>query len=384
VTAAEGSPGNTTGASPGNRAEGSPVNVPERAPEESPAQPSRSSNSLRPTREVRTDASLGRPGRSGGATGGLRRLRSLTPSALGARAGRARFPLAAPNWPESVPRPAPTPELGVHYDTGWARRYPVRLARAVVLDNVTRPLAKVIASPQIRGEEALRDLDGPIIFASNHVSHADTPLLLSCLPLRYRHRTVVAAAADYFFDRRWKADTWSFLLAAIPIERTKINRRSVDLAAELLEDDWNLVIFPEGGRSPDGWGQTFHPGGAAYLATRTGAPVVPVHLDGTRHLLPKGRTALRRTRTTVTFGTPLRPDEGEHARQFSVRIETAVATMADEATTDWWTARTRAAQGTTPPLQGPATPAWRRAWALSSAPDRTETDDGNRWPRRAD
>ena len=80
-------------------------------------------------------------------------------------------------------------------------------------------------------------------------------------------------------------------------------------AAELLEDGWNLVIFPEGGRSPDGWTQPFR-GGAAYLARRTGRPVVPVYLHGTRHVLPKGGKGIRRTRTTVTFGTPLWPRRG--------------------------------------------------------------------------
>jgi 1-acyl-sn-glycerol-3-phosphate acyltransferase len=310
-------------------------------------------------------------------------VRRLTPAAILARAGRVRFPVSAPSWPESVPRPAPTPELGVYYDTAWSRRYPVRLARAVVLDNVARPLARVLASPLIRGDESLVGLEAPVIFAANHASHADTPLLLSCLPLRFRHRTVVAAAADYFFDRRWKADTWSFFLAAIPFERTKVNRRSADLAAELLEEDWNLVIFPEGGRSPDGWAQSFHPGGAAYLATRSGRPVVPVHLDGTRHILPKGRSGIHRTRTTVTFGTPLWAEEGENARRFSVRIEAAVATMANEAGSDWWTARRQAAAGTTPALQGPDVAAWRRSWALADAPERRDRDgeSDTDWPR---
>ena len=187
--------------------------------------------------------------------------------------------------------------------------------------------------------------------------------------MRFRHRTVVAAAADYFFDRRWKADAWSFLLAAIPIERTKVNRRSAQLAADLLADHWNLVIFPEGGRSPDGWAQTFT-GGAAYLAARTGCAVVPVHLDGTRHILPKGGKGLRRTRTTITFGTPLWPDPGENARRFAARIEAAVATLAHEADTDWWTARRQAAAGTTPPLQGPEAASWRRSWALSRGAQR--------------
>jgi 1-acyl-sn-glycerol-3-phosphate acyltransferase len=301
---------------------------------------------------------------------------------LAARAGRLRFPLAAPSWPESVPRPAPEHELGVDYDTAWSRKYAVRLARAMLLDNVTRPVARLVASPLLRGVEDLETLEAPVIFAANHSSHVDTPLLLSCLPLRFRHRTVVAAAADYFFDRRWKADFFAFSLGAIPIERNKVNRRSAQLAADLIEDGWSLVIFPEGGRSPDGWAQEFR-GGAAYLAARTGRPVVPVHLDGTRHILPKGGTGIHRTRTTVTFGTPLWPDEGESARSLGVRIEAAVATLADETTTDWWTARKRAVRGDTPRLQGPELPAWRRAWALPESTPDDAPDPAGDWPRRA-
>jgi len=344
--------------------------------------PGATSNRLRPTRGVRSDASLG-TGLRGAAAGALRRY---TPSGIASRAGRSRFPLAAPSWPESIPRPPEERDLGIDYDTSWSRKYPVRLARAVLLDNVTRPLAHLVASPEIRGDDHLVGVEGPVIFASNHLSHVDTPLLLSCLPLRFRHRTVVAAAADYFFDRRWKADLSSFALAAFPIDRSKVNRRSAELAADLLEDGWNLVIFPEGGRSPDGWGQEFH-GGAAYLSSRTGRPVVPVHLDGTRHILPKGGGTLRRTKTTITFGVPIVPDEGENARRFSARIESAVAVLADEATTDWWTARRQAARGETPALQGPDVAPWRRAWALPVRDDGPgDGADGggrNTWPRRS-
>ncbi len=345
----------------------------------SPSRPS--SSLLRPRRTVQADAALGT---------GLRGIAGRTaqryaPSRLASRAGRTGFPLAPPSWPESVPRPAPEHALGVDYDTAWSRKYPVRLARAMLLDNVTRPLTKVIASPEIRGADYLTDVEAPVIFAANHASHVDTALLLSSLPLRFRHRTVVAAAADYFFDRRWKADLFAFSLAAIPIERAKVNRRSAELAAELLADDWNLVIFPEGGRSPDGWGQTWTPASAAYLAARTGRPVVPVHLEGTRHILPKGRSGLRRTPTTVLFGSSIRPDEGEDARKFGARIEAAVAALADEVSTDWWTARKKAASGTTPPLRGPSVAPWRRSWALPPRPDPvvSTSSDGNDWPLNA-
>ena len=51
-----------------------------------------------------------------------------------------------------------------------------------------------------------------------------------------------------------------------------------------------------------------------------------------------------------------------------------MATMADEAGTDWWTARRQAAAGATPPLQGPDAAPWRRSWSLSEAPDRRDRD----------
>ena len=211
---------------------------------------------------------------------------SVSSSLLG-RVRSARFPLAAPSWPASVPRPDPERRVGLDYDHEWSRRYPVRLARAMVLDNFTRPAARLLAPPTLRGLEHLQHLDGPVIFAANHASHIDTPLLLTTLPVEIRHRTVVAAASDYFFDRTWKSVLWSFALAAIPIERSRVNRSSADTAAELIDDGWNLVIFPEGGRSPDGWTQPSTLPAPAYLAQRTGRPVVPVYLHGTRHVLPK-------------------------------------------------------------------------------------------------
>ena len=292
----------------------------------------------------------------------------------------ASFPLTKPSWPAGVPRPPRNRHVGVDYDHAWSRRYPVRLARAIVLDNVTRPAARLVAPTTVRGDEHLRHLDAPVIFVANHTSHLDTPLLLTTLPVRFRHRTVVAAAADYFFDRPWKSALWSFSLAAIPIERSRINRRSMDSAAELIAEGWNVVIFPEGGRSPDGWAQSFRPASAAYLSRRTGRPVVPVYMHGARNVLPKaaaGRPPIRRSAVSVVFGAPITPGDGEDARQLNTRIERAVAVLADEVSTDWWTALRRAAGGGTPSLAGPDAAPWRRSWALD-----TMGAAGRRpWPR---
>ena len=278
---------------------------------------------------------------------------------------RKGFPLRAPTWPGTVARPPAVSRTGVDFDTAWARKPAARLARAALVDLAIRPAVHAIASPAVDGRERLDALEAPVIFAANHHSHVDTGLLLSLLPERFRRKTVVAAAADYFFDRRAKGTLHALAFGAVPVERTKVNRRSAEMTLDLLAEGWNLVIFPEGGRSPDGWAQEFR-GGAAYLAVRSGRPVVPVYLDGTRHVWPKGQRLPRPHRVGVTFGTPISADPGEDARHLAARIERTVAALADERASDWWTARRRAAEGATPAITGPEAAAWRRSWALKS------------------
>jgi len=281
-------------------------------------------------------------------------------------AAKAQFPLRAPTVPLTVEPPKPEQKLLGGYDTAWARKLPARYARFFVTEGVVRPVIAGLAKPERRGLDRLADLEGPAIFAANHHSHLDVGLLITSLPEEHRHRVFAAAAADYFFDTRVKATASALALNAIPIERAKVGRSSADQAAELLERGWSMIIFPEGGRSPDGWGQAFK-GGAAYLAIRCGVPVVPVHLAGTGRILPKGRSRPKPGRTVVTFGAPIVAAGGERTTALNRRIEAAVSVLADEATSDWYAARRRAAAGETPSLSAPdGAGRWRRAWELSA------------------
>ena len=292
-----------------------------------------------------------------------------------------RFPLGKPNWPTSVPRPPVRRRTGVDYETDWARRHSARVARAAIVDNVLRPAIHAVASPTVHGDDRLVGLEAPAIFVANHHSHLDTGLVLTSLPERFRHKAIVAAAADYFFTSRAKGAFSALAIGAIPMERTKVGRRSADLAAELLDDGWNLVMFPEGGRSPDGWGRSFR-GGAAYLALRCKRPVVPIYLEGTGRLWRRGKKwpklAGKGEGVHLVFGAPMWPAEGEDARRLAARVEREVAALADEWSTDWWTARRRAAAGETPTLTGPSGGAWRRAWALDA--DAASRSGRRAWP----
>jgi len=279
------------------------------------------------------------------------------------------FPYRSPTVPRGVEVPPEVSGLGAHYDTEWARRPLASSARTVLVEGPVRLAARLLASPEIRGTDRLTDLaaleDPPaLIFAPNHHSHLDTGLMIRAVPAAWRRKLVVAAAADYFFDTKWKAALSALSLNAIPIDRELTGRKSSDMIKGLVDDGYSLVIYPEGGRSPDGWGQDFK-GGAAYLSTRTGAPVVPVFIDGTGAIFGKGMSRPKPGRTTIVFGAPLRPGDGESTRRFNRRIETAVTTLGDEAITDFWTARRRAADGTSPTLTGPDHTGWRRDWALA-------------------
>jgi len=298
------------------------------------------------------------------------------------------FPYLAPTTPRSVEVPSISSGLGADYDTEWARRPLAVAVRKALVNGPVRLVVKGIASPQVDGGDRLQDLarlkDPPaVIFTPNHHSHLDTAVMATAVPNPWRSKLVVAAAADYFFDKRWKAAMAALSLNAIPIDRELTGRKSADMIRELIEDGWSLVIYPEGGRSPDGWGQEFK-GGAAYLSIRTGAPVVPVFIDGTGALFGKGMKRPRVGTSRVVFGHPLVALDNENTRRFSQRIENAVTALGDESLTDYWSARQRTARNENPKLSGPEYTGWRRQWVLSEK--RTLGDVGvrrrqrRRWP----
>ncbi len=290
------------------------------------------------------------------------------------------FPYAAPPVPSTVEPPPDQSKIGGNYDADWARRPSARVARTAIVETMLRPSVAMVAKPERDGYDRLHalDQDRPVLFVANHHSHLDTSLLLTSIPHPWRHKLVVAAASEVFFDNRIKATLSALAIGAFPLDRSKTGRTAADQAADMLDEGNSLLIFPEGGRSPDGWGQPFK-GGAAYLAIRCDAPIVPIYLHGTGRVWRKGQRLPKPSRTSVLFGDPIWAEEGENTRRLSARIEAAVSTLGDELATDWWQARQRFHADGPPTLEGPEAASWRRAWALG---DRSRRDRRKpTWPR---
>ena len=179
---------------------------------------------------------------------------------------------------------------------------------------VLNPLMDYYAARRATGREKVGALKGPVILVANHASHMDTPVILSALPRRLRKRTVVAAAADYFYRNRLIASLVSLIFNTTPIDRQGggLSKDGSHLD-NLLDDGWNLLLYPEGTRS-----RTGIPGrvrrGAAVLAAAHDLKIVPIRVTGTREAMPPGHlwpkrlraTPLpKRHRITVSFGEPI-------------------------------------------------------------------------------
>jgi 1-acyl-sn-glycerol-3-phosphate acyltransferase len=232
-------------------------------------------------------------------------------------------------------------KLGMDYPTKWGRGYTARFARHIIQNYIMGPYVRYLSTLEVRGVENVNG-ERPYIFVANHASHVDTIILLTAIPAKERGRTIVAAAMDSFFMDSRQAFKTVLIFNAIPVDRLKVNRRSAQLALELVEDKWNLVIYPEGGRTPDGHLQEFK-GGAAYLAERSKATVIPTYIHESGMLKgPKYAKAPiyvdapteRRHHVIVAFGAPMRCEEGENMRHFGARIERAVEEIGREVSGD--------------------------------------------------
>lgn len=133
---------------------------------------------------------------------------------------------------------------------------------------------------EMKGLEHI-DFGKTAVYASNHLSALDIPLLYARLPIQFR----ILAKKELF---RYPFLGWHLKRSgqiAVDQSDARASLRSLNRAGETLRHGMPLVVFPEGGRSPDGQLQPFM-GGAFYAALKAQVPVVPVVLIGARELLP--------------------------------------------------------------------------------------------------
>jgi long-chain acyl-CoA synthetase len=138
------------------------------------------------------------------------------------------------------------------------------------------------------------------IVAANHSSHLDTGLVKTALGEAGKNLATVAAA-DYFFDNKYKRAFFENFTNVLPMERSGSIQESVKLASQALQQGFNLLIFPEGTRSTTGEIAEFKPS-LGYLALRARKGILPIYLGGTFEAMPKGSAYPKSRDVTATIG----------------------------------------------------------------------------------
>ena len=213
---------------------------------------------------------------------------------------------------------------GARYASTWPRSLPARAARGLLQTLLLLPIVRWLCRPlRVEGARRLARERGPFVFVANHASHADTPAILAALPRGIRARTAPAAAEDYFFRTRVGGALASLAIGAFPFPRR--GTTGLDRAERLLAENWNVLLFPEGTRSPDGRMRSFR-SGVGVLASR-GAIVVPVGVAGTRDVLPKKARLPRRAPVSILFGEPVRGDPRVPSHVAAAQLERRVSRL---------------------------------------------------------
>jgi 1-acyl-sn-glycerol-3-phosphate acyltransferase len=139
--------------------------------------------------------------------------------------------------------------------------------------------------------------EGNVIVACNHCSNLDPLIVGAAFPRRLRYFAKEELFRPFFFGRVIR------ILGAVPVSRSdKVSAAAaLKVFFKFLEDGKDVLIFPEGSRSPDGKLQPLE-GGVGLIAAHSGAAILPVFVKGTYGAMPPGSGKVKPRKITVTFG----------------------------------------------------------------------------------
>jgi long-chain acyl-CoA synthetase len=227
----------------------------------------------------------------------------------------------------------------------WPWWWPVRWARNLFTEAVMRPLVWLLAEPRVVASGKL-DATEPMLIVANHISAYDGPLLKYALPGRIRRPMAVAMSGEMLEDFRHSRNPegggfylqgipFYYLVTAFfnvfPLHRQRDFQRSFEHAGEALDRGMNVMVFPEGIRSPEGKIARFRPG-IGLLVKQSDAPVLPMALRGLGELKAAGRSWFRSGMIEVRVGQPIRfgPEDIESA--ITARLQAEVEKLMGEET----------------------------------------------------
>jgi len=209
---------------------------------------------------------------------------------------------------------------------GWPLNPLVRTFGILLQETFVWPLVTIFYRVRVTGREKLHGLRGPVLFAPNHCLHWDNGIILTAIPLGWRWKLAVAAAADDVFGNKLNGFFSAVLADAFPLAREGAIRRSLELLGARLDRNFSVLIYPEGKLTVGGPTQPFK-SGTGLIAVQGGTPVVPMKLKIKKmSVLDRTGWPLRGS-VEVVFGEPLRFASDTDPNEATHRLEAAVAAL---------------------------------------------------------
>jgi 1-acyl-sn-glycerol-3-phosphate acyltransferase len=172
---------------------------------------------------------------------------------------------------------------------------------------------------QVEGLDRL-DPRRSYVFAANHQSIYDIPIVFASLP--FQLRIIAKASLGRIPFLGWHLQRTGHVL----VDRAKPGAGTVKKMAKLVADGHSLIVFPEGTRSSDGAVARFK-GGSFVIALDAGLPIVPISIAGSRHVMLKGQLTVKPGTVSLVVHAPIETTgiPREEVREFAGAVRDVVA-----------------------------------------------------------
>lgn len=192
--------------------------------------------------------------------------------------------------------------------------------------------ARFIAAPRADWQ-GVEPEDRQRVYFANHVSNGDMPMIWTVLPAALRRKTRPVAAADYWLKTPLRAFVGPEVFNCVLVDRERKNPDDDPMARILaaLDEGSSLIIFPEGNRNmTEDLLLPFRAGLYNMSKARPDVDLVPTWVANLNEIMPKGEVIPLPLMCTVTFGAPIRVEEGESKDAFLARARNALGNLAPE------------------------------------------------------
>ncbi len=224
----------------------------------------------------------------------------------------------------------------------WQASRRLFAVHAAIQNVLAFPILRCFCKIRVEGAENLRDLKGPAIFISNHISFFDGPVILASLPKPIRRELAIAVWREFFEPQAgspWQTKNplwwvwirfWYYLVSlgvnVFPFSQERGFGKNFEHSGWLLDRGFHLLFFPEGARTQDGRMVPFQKG-LEVLVRSIQVPVVPIGLNGLFEIYPVQNKLPHPGKVVCRFGAPI--TFGRSAENIAETLKQAVAKLLD-------------------------------------------------------